>query len=146
MSIYPLTLFYDESCPICKLEMDNLKNRNTAGLLKFIDASVSDFDSSIYGVTQAEMMRVIYAMQADGSMVQGAAALRLAYQAVGLGWLTAATGWPLLKPVFDRVYLLLASNRYRLSGRMAGLIIYIAAKRAEKRSRACKDGACQVRK
>ena len=37
---FPLTLLYDGACPVCNLEMDNLKARNTAGLLKFVDISV----------------------------------------------------------------------------------------------------------
>ncbi|MFZ6657627.1 thiol-disulfide oxidoreductase DCC family protein [Undibacterium sp. TJN19] len=146
MTNYPLTLLYDESCPVCKLEMDNLKARNTRGLLKFIDASASDFDASPYGISQKEMMRVIYAVKPDGSLVHSTEAIRLAYAAVGLGWLTSASGWPVLKPVFDWAYLRLANNRHLLSDKLSGLILLIAAKRAERRSRACKDGACPIKK
>lgn len=41
-------------------------------------------------------------------------AVRAAYAAVGLGWLVAPTRWPVLKPLFDRLYAWIARNRYRL--------------------------------
>ncbi|MEQ1806344.1 MAG: DCC1-like thiol-disulfide oxidoreductase family protein [Burkholderiaceae bacterium] len=38
-SIYPLTLLYDATCPVCALEMDHLRSRNAAGQLVFVDRS-----------------------------------------------------------------------------------------------------------
>lgn len=145
MSNYPLTLLYDESCPLCKLEIDNLKARNEKNLLKFVDISGNDFDTSPYGIPQAELMRVIHAIKPDNSVVTGVAVFRLAYEAIGLGWITAPTGWPLLKPLFDWLYLRFADNRYRLSSRATGYLFEVAAKRAEKRSRRCKDNQCAVK-
>lgn len=144
MTNYPLTLLYDESCALCKLEIDNLKARNQQGLLRFIDVSGHDFDAQPYAVSQQEMMQIIHAIRPDCSMAKGVEVFRLAYGAVGLGWITAATAWPVLKPLCDWAYLHIARNRYRLSGSMSGLLFGIAARRAERRSRACKNGACKM--
>lgn len=148
MNNYPLTLLYDASCPICQREVDHLKARNHQALLHFIDISGVAFDSQPYGVSQSEMMRIIHAQRPDGSMLTGVAVFRLAYAAVGLGWLTAATAWPVLKPFCDWMYLHFARNRYRLSGQLSGLLLdalfHIPAKRAERHSRACKDAACKL--
>lgn len=144
MSAYPLTLLYEEACPLCKLEIDNLKARNDKGLLRFVDVSAPDFDPVPYGVPLSDMLEAIHAVKADGGMVKGVAVFRLAYGAVGLGWMTRPTGWRLLKPVFDRAYVHLARNRHLLSERFAWLLFGIAAKRAERRSRPCKDGHCKV--
>jgi predicted DCC family thiol-disulfide oxidoreductase YuxK len=144
MSTYPLTLLYEEACPLCKLEIDNLKARNTAGLLHFVDVSAPDFDPARYGVPLVDLLEAIHAVKADGSVVTGVAVFRLAYGAVGLGWLTRPTGWPLLKPLFDRGYVHLARNRHRVSEKFAWLLFGIAARRAQRRSRSCKDGNCAL--
>jgi predicted DCC family thiol-disulfide oxidoreductase YuxK len=91
---FPLTLLYDGTCPLCNLEMDNLKARNTAGLLKFVDISAPLFDPAPYGATLAEMNGLIHAVLPDGCLVIGVEVFRMAYNAVGLGHLTAPTGWP----------------------------------------------------
>ena len=49
----------------------------------------------------------------------GRAVVRQAYRAVGLGWILAPTGWPVLRPVFDWLYLGFARYRVRL-GRAFG--------------------------
>lgn len=41
---YPLTLLFDGACPVCMLEMDNLKARNQDGLLVFVDIANPQFD------------------------------------------------------------------------------------------------------
>jgi len=145
MSTYPLTLLYDESCPLCRLEIDNLRVRDGGRHLRFIDVSDPAFDPTPYGVTLDDMMAAIHAVRADGSIVKGVEVFRLAYCAVGLGWLTWPTGWPLLRPLFDRAYVHVARNRYRISERLGWLIFGIAAWRAEKRSRACHAGHCDLR-
>ncbi len=144
MTTYPLTLLYEEACPLCKLEVDNLKARNTRGLLLFVDVSAPDFDPAPYGVPLSDMLEAIHAVKADGTMVKGVEVFRLAYGAVGLGWLTSPTGLPLLKPLFDRAYVHLARNRHWLSDKFAWLLSGIAAKRAEQRSRQCRDGQCEI--
>lgn len=142
MSTYPLTLLYEEACPLCKLEIDNLKARNTEGKLRFVDVSAPDFDAAPYGISLADMLEAIHAVKADGSIVKGVEVFRLAYGAVGLGWITQPTGWRFLKPLFDRGYVHLARNRHRISQKFAWLLFGIAARRALRRSRACRDGVC----
>lgn len=145
MSDYPLTLLYDSSCPVCKLEMDNLRERDTLHKLNFVDASAADFDADKYGVSLAEAMRVIHGIKPDGTVVTGVETIHLAYRAVGLGWLTAASNLPLLKPVFSWAYEHVAKNRHWVSKVFADTILRIAARRAEKRSHACKEGKCTIK-
>jgi predicted DCC family thiol-disulfide oxidoreductase YuxK len=141
---FPLTLLYDGACPVCNLEMDNLKARNTAGLLQFVDISVPFFDPAPYGASLKDMNGLIHAVRPDGSLVIGVEVFRLAYGAVGLGHLTAPTGWPLLKPAFDAAYTVFARNRYGISRAVGPVLTRIAAVRANQRSQACAQGACEV--
>lgn len=131
---FPLTLLYDGACPVCNLEMDNLKARNTAGWLRFVDISMPFFDPVPYGATLAEMNGLIHAQRPDGSLVIGVEVFRLAYSAVGLRHFTAPTGWPLLKPVFDVAYALLARHRYSVSAVLGPVLERLRNMRAAQRS------------
>lgn len=143
MSTYPLTLLYDNACPLCRLEIENLRERDRDSLLHFVDVSAQGFDPTPYGTPLADMLEAIHAVKADGSMVKGVEVFRLAYGAVGLGWIVRPTGWPVFKPLFDRAYVHLARNRYRVSEKFAWLLFGLAARRAERRSRQCKQGQCE---
>ena len=145
MNAYPLTLLYDKSCPICKLEMDNLNARNDQNLLRFIDVSDINFDTAQVGIPKEEMMRSIHAIKPDGSIVTGVEVLRLAYSAVGLGWISSATTWPILKPLCEWAYKYLARNRYQLSVRFSALIYLMAARRALRKSRLCSGASCKLK-
>jgi predicted DCC family thiol-disulfide oxidoreductase YuxK len=144
-SNYPLTLLYDGACPICKLEMDNLKYRNHANLLAFADISEPDFDPApytrVHAASKEDMGRLIHAMRPDGSLVVGVEVFRLAYGAVGLGAITAPTAWPFLRVLSELAYALFARNRYRVSGWLMPLITRIAAWRAAKRASVCASSA-----
>jgi predicted DCC family thiol-disulfide oxidoreductase YuxK len=147
-SNYPLTLLYDGACPICALEMDNLKARNSAGLLAFADITAPGFDIAPYtrvrAATREQMLALIHAMRPDGSLVVGVEVFRLAYGAVGLGKLTAPTAWPIVKPMFDAAYAVFARHRYGLSKLAMPLIESIAARRAARRAQACNAQECSV--
>ena len=114
-----VTLLYDGQCPFCRREMDWLKRRNRKMLLRFEDISDPQFDPGRYGLTREEVNRVLHGILPDGRVVLGMAAVRRAYSAVGLGWLTAPTGLPGLRWIADRLYAAFARNRGTL-GRFAG--------------------------
>ena len=44
MQDYPLTLFHDGNCPVCRVDVANLKAHNHEGKLRFIDIAQPDFD------------------------------------------------------------------------------------------------------
>ncbi|NJM44641.1 MAG: DUF393 domain-containing protein [Brachymonas sp.] len=141
---YPLTLLYDGACPVCMLEMDNLKARNHEGLLRFIDISVPGFDAEPYGASLTAMNALIHAQRPDGSLVIGVEVFRLAYGAVGLGRFTHFTAWPVLKPLVDFAYLIFARNRMLASRIAMPFITWLAARRAMRRSQACQTDACDL--
>lgn len=144
LSIYPLTLLYDRACPVCRLEMDGLRDRTGAHQLRFVDISAPGFDPRPYGVSVAAMQAEIHAVRADGRRVVGVEALRLAYAAAGVGWLLRPTAWPGLRPVADGLYRVFARHRYTVSRWAAPLIEAVAARRAMRRMAACRDGRCEL--
>lgn len=87
--------------------------------LALVDISASDFDAARFGLTAETVQGALHAIGPDGRIARGMDAVRAAYRAVGLGWLAAPTGWPLLRPIFDRLYRVFARNRLRI-GRWFG--------------------------
>jgi predicted DCC family thiol-disulfide oxidoreductase YuxK len=125
-----LKLLYDGDCPFCRREVDWLARRDRAGAVALEDIAAPGFDAARYGLRQKQVEGVIHAQLPDGRLVTGMEVFRRLYAAVGLGWLMAPTGWPLLRPVFDWAYRVFARHRVRL-GAMFG--------------RACDDSACRRR-
>lgn len=146
--IYPLTIYYDASCPLCNAEMNNLMLRNHAQQLQFVDASAAGFASPLPGIAQADLMNLIHARRADGNVVKGVEVFRLAYGAVGLGWVTAPTAWPLLKQLADHAYPWVVRHRYRFPRWLVHALFEgptrRAAERAAQRAR-CNGNQCHLR-
>ncbi len=123
------TVLYDGDCPYCRLEVRWLGGRDASGRLGLLDITAPDFDAGRYGATHEQLMARIHGVHPDGRVVEGMEVFREAYRAVGLGWLTAPTGWPVLRWIFDGMYVLFARNRVAL-GRLFG--------------RDCDDDACTL--
>jgi predicted DCC family thiol-disulfide oxidoreductase YuxK len=144
---YPLTLMYDAACPVCALEMDHLRSRNHEGKLAFIDIAAPGFDPTPFGATLAEMNAEIHARRADGQVIRGVQVLRLAYEAVGLGWVMRPTAWPPFKTASEAGYRVFARHRQLISRVAAPLIHAIRAQRARqvaRQMRDCAGGACDA--
>ena len=118
-----LTLLYDGACPLCRREVTFLAERDRARhgeepRLAFVDIDQADYDPSAHqGVSYARAMGRIHGIEANGSVLRDLAVFRRAYELIGLGWLYAPTGWPLVAPLVNRLYGLWAAARLRLTRR-----------------------------
>ena len=128
-SDYPLKIFYDASCPVCAPEMDGLRARDRAARLELVDMSAPGFDAACHGFAPADLDAAIHAVRPDGSVVRGMPVLRLAYAAVGLGWLLRPTGFGPLRPAFDAAYRIFARHRKSISRALAPAIAAVRAGR-----------------
>lgn len=129
MEAWPLTVLFDGECPFCRIEARWLGRLDRAGKLRLEDISAPDFDPARYGSTLTALMGTLHGVFPDGRQTHGMETFRQAYRAVGLGWLLAPTGWPLLRPVFDGLYRVFARYRVR-AGRLFG--------------RSCEAGRCAL--
>lgn len=123
-----VTMFFDGACPICSREARFLMKRNRAGHIKFEDTSRPGFDPKAFGIP-TDTNRVIHGLLPDGTVIRGMEVFRAVYKAIGLGFLMAPTGWPILRPIFDAFYLIFAKNRMRI-GKLFGR---------------CEQGSCEVK-
>jgi predicted DCC family thiol-disulfide oxidoreductase YuxK len=119
MPTWRVKLLYDGACPFCRREVEWLKRRDRHGNLAIEDISDPAFDPGPYGLTKEEVMGALHGVLPDGRVVRGLEAVRRAYRAIGLGWLVAPTGWPVVGQVCDQFYGAFAHNRIRL-GRLFG--------------------------
>jgi len=129
MNHWRFKILFDGECPLCQREARWLQSRNQNGWLAFEDIAAPGFDPAIYHTTHAELMGVIHGVYPDGRIVKKVAVFREAYRTVGLGWLLAPTGWPVLRWFADLGYEWFARNRMRI-GRLFG--------------RKCETGTCTV--
>ena len=114
---YPLTVFYDASCPLCAAEMHALKSRDRDGRLELVDCSAPDFDAGALGlpVTGADLMERIHARDGDGRWLVGVDVFEAVYRAAGLRKAARLWGNRTLRPVLAALYPWIARNRQRLS-------------------------------
>jgi len=146
---YPLRIYYDASCPLCRAEMHSLKQYDIKQRLDLVDCSPADFNdefSEKAGYQRAAMMKLIHARDAQGHWLIGVEVFEAAYGATGIVGMEKMWANPLLRPVWDRIYPWIADNRMFLSKlgltRIFGRMVKHAAKKAAAKSQACADDMC----
>lgn len=113
---YPLTIFYDASCPLCAAEMHTLKETDFENKLILIDCSADNFaEPAFCPSTKAVMMERIHALDAAGVWIKGVDVFAAAYGAAGFNSISQFWGSTLLRPILTRLYPFIADNRQWLS-------------------------------
>jgi predicted DCC family thiol-disulfide oxidoreductase YuxK len=112
-------VLYDGECPFCRLEARWLGHLGRSGRLLLEDIAEPNFDPTRYNATLPDLMGSLHGVFPDGRKTEGMETFRQAYRAVGLGWLLAPTGWPVLRGLFDFLYTMFARYRVKL-GRLFG--------------------------
>lgn len=111
---YPLRIYYDASCPMCRSELHGLKSRDDADALHLVDCSASGFadaDLDAAGIPVARAMDRIHARDAQGRWFDGVEVFELAYGAAGMTRTARILGHPRLRPLLDWLYPIIARNR-----------------------------------
>lgn len=115
---YPLTVFYDASCPLCVREMEALRSRDQHGRLELVDCSAPGFSDEglqAEGITREKLMRLIHVRDAHGRWLVDVAALEAAYRAVGRERTARFWGSRHLHPLLRPLYAWVARHRRTLS-------------------------------
>lgn len=148
---YPLTIYYDASCPLCTREVTLLKRYDPADMLQLVDCSPEKF-AAVEGHTRAAMMQLIHARDAGGRWLIGAPVFAAAYRAAGFASIARLWGSARLQPLWAVVYPWIARNRMLLSrmGATNALTWVLhrlhqrAARKALAHSQLCKAGTCEL--
>lgn len=118
-----VTLYYDEQCPICKVEIDFLRTLTPKGKVSYVDISSPNFESCEDGKTCDLLMKEIHAKTEDGEWLVGMDAFRAVYRFTPYGSLMNATSLPIIRPVSDFAYQVFARNRLWLTGRSGSALL-----------------------
>ncbi len=146
---YPLTIFYDASCPLCRKEMHALKEFDAQDRLRLVDCSVENFHDAFAAkesITTGDMLTLIHARDESGRWMIGVDVFVLAYRAAGIEAVAGFFAFRPLRPFLNRLYPWIARNRMFLS--RLGVTdafeycVRRSARRAQKRALRCADDGC----
>ena len=148
---YPMRIYYDASCPLCRTEITALKQYDANKRLEIVDCSPENFTDEFAdkaGYRRAKMMRLIHARDAAGQWLIGVSVFEAAYGATGIIGMQKMWANPILRPVWDRIYPWIADNRMFLSKlgitKLFGWLVTRAAKKANAKSQACANDMCEL--
>lgn len=114
-----IKLLYDGACPLCLREVNFLKKQDAGrGLVAFVDIARDRYAPEANGGVGFETaMERIHAVLPDGTVIKNLEVFRRIYETLGMGWVYAATQWPIVGPIVDWLYETWANWRLTLTGR-----------------------------
>lgn len=136
------TVYYDGACPLCRGEMALLMQRNTAGLLSFVDIAAPGFDPAPLGASLPAMLSLIHVRRPDGGWLVGVPAFEVIYAATGF---TRVAGWlrrPWVARIVARAYPWVVRNRYRLPHALVHGFLRLQDRTQPNR---CASDTCRIR-
>jgi predicted DCC family thiol-disulfide oxidoreductase YuxK len=116
---WKIKLLYDGLCPLCLREVRFLQQRDAGrGIVAFVDITDLDYEPTAHGgVSFEEAMGRIHGVLPDNSILKDVAVFRRVYAELGMGWVYAATEWPIVGTLANQLYRLWANWRLTLTGR-----------------------------
>jgi predicted DCC family thiol-disulfide oxidoreductase YuxK len=114
VTAYPITVYYDASCGLCRAEVEAMKSRDIRDRLRLVDCSAADFVVP-EGATRDALMSRIHARDAGGAWLRGVDVFAEVYEAAGFPRLARLYRSRGLRPLFDRMYPWIADHRRVLS-------------------------------
>ena len=117
---FPLTLFFDSTCPLCAAEMRQLAELDSESRLQFEDIYAEDFQSRFPHIDPVAADRFLHAEYADGTMVYSLDVTYAAWSAVNKKKWLAVLRWPVIRWFADIGYRVFARNRYTISYLLTG--------------------------
>jgi predicted DCC family thiol-disulfide oxidoreductase YuxK len=76
-----LKVFYDGSCYVCSTEMFTYKKKDHGDRLEFVDISDPNFNPDQYGISLADFMYQLHAIDRGGRLYRGVDAFQAIWQA-----------------------------------------------------------------
>lgn len=115
---WQIRVLIDGDCPLCAREGRYLERLDRGrGGIQLEDLSSAEFDPRKYGLDQATVEARIHGILPNGTVVEGVEVFSRAYSAVGVTWVATLSEWRGVRWLLDRLYLVFAKNRLRITGR-----------------------------
>ena len=95
-------VLYNETCPVCRFEIDAYRRRALAGGLPIRFDTLDRAED--WGLTPDQAARQLHVWQ-GGRVLSGLGAFRALWAAMpGWRWLARVTGWPVIRPLAALAY------------------------------------------
>ena len=95
-------VYYDESCYVCSLEINTIRERAEACGIEFVDISAEDFDGNVADF-EKEMIGWF-----DQKATKGPETFRLMYEKMGFNRAVCISRLPVVRSLFDAGYYIFA--------------------------------------
>jgi predicted DCC family thiol-disulfide oxidoreductase YuxK len=118
--VLKLTMFYDSFCPLCVAEVEQLRNLDQQGDLRFVDIHAEDFSRRWPHIDPLAANRVLHAQRADGSLLFGLDVSAEVWATVGKHRWLRLLRLPVVRWFADLGYRLFARYRYSISYLLTG--------------------------
>ena len=112
---YPLTVYYDGACSLCRRQMARYRERDQRARLLFQDITDHQFHAGRYGLDIGELQRAIHVVDRAGRVARGADAVVWIWWATGSRLLPILMRIPGINILAKRLYKLVARGRYLVS-------------------------------
>lgn len=130
--MYPLTIYFDGACGVCRQEMDKFKARDKHQRLRFVDISQPGFEAGQFGLDRKQVRIYLHVKDSDGRLSRGVDAFAAIWQALGYKILPQLCRSVFVKPWARLFYRIFSRYRYFFSG--------------QKSKARCDKGTCQWRR
>lgn len=126
-----LTIFYDGNCPLCTMEMEDLRRHDHHNRIQLEDIHQTDFEQKFPDIDKSKANNILHG-KLDGLTLLGLDVTYHAWRLVGKKPWIALLRFPIIKSFADRGYLLFAKHRSGISSMLMG-------------TKNCKDGQCGIK-
>lgn len=106
-------VFYDAECPICVREMALLMEGRCADEFETVPIQGNETVLAQYGIAIEDALTYLHAVDKNGTLLRGMAAVRLVYRGIDGFALLKLANWPILRQLADWFYPYFARNRNR---------------------------------
>lgn len=115
-----LTIFYDSHCPLCMLEMQQLRTIDHEDRIQLVDLHADELNKAYPHINKDEAMQRLHGQLDSGEMLYGLDVTCRAWSLVGKHRWLAILRWPLIKPIADLFYRIFARHRDRIAFLITG--------------------------
>jgi predicted DCC family thiol-disulfide oxidoreductase YuxK len=129
---FPLRVFYDGSCSVCAAEVERYGRKDRDGRLVLVDISAPGFEPDPFGITLAEFMYQMHAIDRSGRVFRGVDAFWAIWQAFPTSTLPGLCGKLIMLPLINPA----ARLCYRMFANIRGYL--------PKRHNSCSGGSCRI--
>lgn len=115
-----LRVYFDSQCPLCQMEMKQLKQHDHEQSIKLIDLHQQNFQQDFPHINVESAMAMLHGELNNGELIYGLVVTCQAWKLVGKHkWLTILR-WPGIRTIADAFYLFFAKHRNKISYLLTG--------------------------